>query len=384
MVERIHLLFVSSYIDLGGGETALLNLADHLDSHRFLPHLLTRAEGQLSVAWRSRGWPVHLLAYRGATTYFVPFIWARLPISRQIEALIRRERIAALHSDYHTLPMAAPAAERAGIPALWSCWGWWFRPKFWQRGFFRRLPALFALSKAIREGFLGTPPFMPPERLELLYSGVDTSRFHPGVDGSAVRRDADVSDDAPLVALIARFQDVKGHEVFQEMARRVAAEIPAARFIVAGENTQTGADNAYKTRILHTAATDPVLQPRLTYLGFRADSERVMAAADVVVCSSFFESYGMVNVEAMSCGRPVVSTNRGGPTETVVEGETGYLVAPGDAAALAERVVALLRDAALRGRMGAAGRARVEAHFSAAAMAAQFTATLERVLGAQP
>jgi len=380
MVERVNLLFVSSYVDLGGGETALLNLADHLDSTRFLPHLLTRAEGQLSAAWRSRGWPVHVLAYRGATTYFVPFIWARLPLSRQIEALIRRERIAVLHSDYHTLPMAAPAAERAGIPALWSCWGWWFRPKFWQRSFFRRLPALFALSNAIREGFLGTPPFMPPERLELLYSGVDTSRFHPSVDGSSVRRDAGVSYDAPLVALIARFQDVKGHEVFQEMARRVAAEIPAARFIVAGENTQTSADNAYKTRILHTAATDPVLQPRLTYLGFRADSERVMAAADVVVCSSFFESYGMVNVEAMSCGRPVVSTNRGGPTETVADGETGYLVAPGDAAALAERVVALLHAAALRARMGAAGRARVEAHFSAAAMAAQFTATLERVL----
>ncbi len=105
-----------------------------------------------------------------------------------------------------------------------------------------------------------------------------------------------------------------------------------------------------------------------------------MAAADVIVCSSEFESYGMVNVEAMASGKPVVSTRRGGPSETVVDGETGYLVDAGDAEALANRVIALLRDPDLRKRMGAAGRARVERRFSAAAMAAQFAARLNAII----
>jgi glycosyltransferase involved in cell wall biosynthesis len=185
--------------------------------------------------------------------------------------------------------------------------------------------------------------------------------------------------ETPLVALVARFQNVKGHEVFQDMAREVARQIPEARFIVAGENTQSSADSAYKARILNSARTDPLLRDRLKYLGFRADVEEVYAAADVVVCSSHFEGYGMAIIEAMACGKPVVSTNRGGPAETVVHGETGYLVPPGDAAGLARYVIDLLRDPALRTRMGARGRARVEEKFSAEATARQFERTLDRI-----
>jgi glycosyltransferase involved in cell wall biosynthesis len=374
------LLFVSSYSDLGGGETALLTLAEQLDPTRFRPHLLIPRAGQLAAAWGAHGWPVHLIPWRGATTYFVPAVWARLPSTYAIERLIREQRIRAVHSDYHTLPMALPAAGRAGIPALWTCMGWWFHPKPWQRAFFRQSAATFAHSEAIKAGFLGQPPFMPPARIEVLYPGVDTDRFQPGLDGSPVRREAGIPPDAPVVTLVARFQDVKGHDVFQAMARQVAAQIPTVHFLVAGENTQSSADSAYKTRILAAAEADPWLRPRLHYLGFRADVERVLAAADGVVCSSHFESYGLVNVEAMACGKPVVSTNRGGPAETILHGETGFLVEPGDAAGLARHVIALLRDSGLRARLGMAGRRRVETHFSARVTAERFTHVLDKLL----
>lgn len=377
---RANLLFVSSYSDLGGGETALLTLAAHLDPARFRPHLLVRREGQLAQAWRARGWPAHTMSWRPATVYFIPAVWARLPLVGRIAALIRRHDIHLLHSDYHTLPMALPAAERAGIPVVWTCMGWWFHPQRWQRAFFRRPAAIFAHSRAIRDGFLGYPPFLPPESIHLLYPGVDTARFHPGVDGLRVRFEAGIAPDAPVVALVARFQDVKGHDTFQEMARQVALQIPEARFIVAGENTQSGADNRYRERILATAQSDPLLRSRLKYIGFRADVERVYAAADVVVCSSRFESFGLSVVEAMACGRPVVSTNQGGPAETVVPGETGLLVAPDDAAGLARGVIALLRDAETRARMGSAARARAVERFSAQATAAQFTRVIEPLL----
>ncbi|MEO8608495.1 MAG: glycosyltransferase family 4 protein [Chloroflexota bacterium] len=376
----INLLFVSSYSDLGGGETALLALASHLDPARFNPHLLVPHEGQLADAWRAHGWPVHITPWRGATVYFIPAIWARLPISHHIESLIREQDIRAVHSDYHTLPMVIPAAERAGIPALWTCMGWWFHPKPWQRHFFRRSAATFAHSQAIKDGFLGNPPFMFSENIEVLYPGVDTERFNPVVDGLKVRFEAGIPTDAPVIALIARFQDVKGHDIFQAMARQVALQIPEARFIAAGENTQSSADNAYRARILATAQTDPLLKTRLKYLGFRPDVERVLAAADVVVCSSYFESYGMVNVEAMASGKPVVSTNKGGPAETIAHGETGFLVPPENPAGLALHVIDLLRDADLRARMGAAGRARAERLFSAQKTANRFMAVLDTLL----
>jgi glycosyltransferase involved in cell wall biosynthesis len=381
----IDLLCVTTYTGMGGGETSLLTLMAQLDPARFRPHLLTPSDGQLGERFRSHGWQTHAMPWRGATVYFLPDLYARFPIVGRMARLIERENIRLIHSDYHSLPFAAAAARLTKTPLVWTCWGWWFQPKPWQRGFFRRLSAppyhTFAASAAIRLGYLGNPPFMPPERVEVLPPGVDTARFHPGVDGSGVRAEIGIAPETPLVALIARFQDVKGHDTFQDMARHVLDAMPEARFIVAGENVHgVSADDAYKRRILDAWRADSRLSAAITYLGFRADAERVIAAADVVVCPSRFESYGMVNVEAMACAKPVVSTNAGGPAETVVDSETGYLVAPDHPAALAERVLRLLRDPDLRQRMGDAGRARVERLFSASAMAARFMARAEALV----
>lgn len=376
----INLLFVSSYTDLGGGETALVTLARSLDPARFMPHLLVPRPGQLSERWQGMGWPVHVTSWRGANVCFIPAMWARFPVVGRMETIIRDHDIRAVHAEYHSLPFALPAATRADVPLLWTCMGWWFHPRLWQRGFFQRPAVAFAHSQAIKDGFLGQPPFMPPQRMEVLYPGVDTQRFHPGVDRAKVRFDANIAQDAPVVAMIARFQDVKGHDVFQAMAKQVALQIPTVHFLVAGENTQTSADDSYKARILQAAHQDSLLRKRLVYLGFRPDVERIIGAADVVVCASRFEGYGVVNIEAMACGKPVVSTNQGGPSETIVDGETGCLVPSGDAVALASRVIDLLHNPALRTRMGTAGRERVLQQFSMEANGAQFTRALNRVL----
>lgn len=375
------ILFITTYTGMGGGETSLLTLAEHLDPARYRPHLYVPGDGGLPERWRAHGWPVTVDPFRGASTLFVPALWMRFPIAGRVRALIASAGIAAVHSDYHSLPYALAAARAAHVPLVWTCWGWWFHPRPWQRRFFTRPDHTFASSWAIRDGFLGDPPFMPAERVEVLPPGVDTTRFHPGVDGGVVRAEAGIAPDAPLVAMIARFQDVKGHDVFQAMARRVAADVPDARFLVAGESVHgVGSEHAYKQRILAAHQADPVLRDRLTYLGFRQDAEAVIAAADVVVCASDFESYGMVNLEAMACGRPVVSTRRGGPSETVLDGVTGFLVDPRDDAALAARTIALLRDPALRARMGAAGRQHVAARFSVDGMADRFQTVIDGVL----
>ncbi len=381
----VRILFASWYTGLGGGETDLLSLADALDPQAYTPHLLLPdSGGQLAQAWSDRGWPVHTLAYRGATTWFVPFIWRFFPVVNKMTQLLQDEHIDLIHSDYHTLPLIAPAASRADVPCMWTVHGWWFQPKPWQRAFFRQIPAV-ARSHSIRDGFLGEPPFMPPEILPVIYSGVDSSRFHPGVDGSQVRDEIDVAADTPLVALVARFQSVKGHHIFQKMALQVALQQPDARFIVAGEDVfGVAADADYKREILQRADQEPLLKERLTYIGFRDDVERVLAAADVVVCASEFESYGKVNLEAMACATPVVSTNQGGPAETIVPDETGYLVPPNDPGALAERVLYLLRHPAERQRLGANGRRRVREHFSAETSARLYRAFFLSLLKTHP
>lgn len=378
-----NLLFVSAYSGLGGGESVQLNLMGALDCRRWRLHLVCPREGGLPEAARALGVTMHLLPYRGATAWFIPAIWTRFPVAQRLAALVRAQGIHAIHSDYHSLPFAAAAARAAGVPVLWNAMGWWFPARPWQRRFFRaQVTQIIAITQAVRDRWLAASgSFLAAERIPVLVPGVDPDHFHPGVNGSPVRARLGIGPDAPLVGMIARFQRVKGHDVFQAMARRVAAQMPEARFVVAGENVfGVGKDEAYKRAILDAAKSDPILRERLTYLGFWDDARQVVAASDVIVCPSRFESLGMVHLESMAMGRPVVSMDNGGPAETVVDGETGFLVPPDAPDALAGRVIALLRDPALRERMGAAGRARVLAHYTAAGYAAQFSRLVESLV----
>ncbi len=377
-----NLLFVSAYTGLGGGESVQLNLMRALDRQRFRLHLVCPREGQLPAAARELGVRVHLLPYRAATAWFVPALWMRFPVARRLASLIRADGIAAVHSDYHSLPFAAAAARMAGIPVIWNAMGWWFPARPWQRRFFcEQVTQIIAITRAVRDRWLAASGnFLPPERIRVIVPGVDPDHFHPGVDGAPVRERLGLGPDVPLVGMIARFQRVKGHDIFQDMARRVCAELPAARFVVAGENVfGVAKDEAYKRETLAAAQSDPLLRERLTYLGFWQDARQVIAACDVVVCPSRFESLGMVHLESMAMARPVVSMDNGGPAETVVNGKTGFLVPPEAPDALADRVLTLLRDPALRARMGAAGRARVLAHFTAAGYAGAFAQLLENL-----
>ena len=247
------ILYTSWYTGLGGGETDLLTLVNALDGRRYQAQLLLPAEGQLAERWRATGRQAHIIPFRGASTWFVPAIWARFPVVRRFAELLTEQKIDLVHSDYHTLPLIAPAARSLGVALTWTAHGWWFKPKPWQRAFFRSIPLASARSAAIRDGFLGQPPFMPPERLRVIHSGVDTERFRLGIDGRALRRELGIAPEAPLVAMVARFQRVKGHHTFQAMAERVLAQRPETQFIIAGDNVfGVAADQRYRKQILAT------------------------------------------------------------------------------------------------------------------------------------
>jgi glycosyltransferase involved in cell wall biosynthesis len=377
-----NLLFISSYTGLGGGERIQLNLMEALDRDRYALHLAVPADGQFARAARDLGVTTHILPFRGATTWFVPAIWKRFPAARRLFDLVKEFDIHAIHSNYHALPFAVAAGHAARIPVLWYSIGWWFPVRPWQKRFFReQVTQIAAAACSVRDRWLGPSPFLPPESIPVIIPGVNADYFHPDIDGAPVRERLGIGPDVPLVVMLARFQQVKGHDIFQAMAQRIYAQMPEVRFAVAGENVfGVRRDETYKRAILDHAREDPVLSRCLTYLGHYDDPRPVVAAADVVVCPSRFESLGMVHLESMAMARPIVSTNNGGPAETVMDGVTGCLVPPEDPDALADRVLALLRDPVLRQRMGQAGRAHVLANFTASAYAAQISSLIETLM----
>lgn len=381
-------LFASAYSGLGGGESIQLNLAEELTRRGLEAQLLVREEGEFAQRWRELGQTVHLLPFRPSSVYFLPARSASSAVVQQMAAILRSEKIQLGHADYHSLPYFSPAAGSLGIPRLWICMGNWFHPKSWQHGFFCNIEGRFALTQEIREQFQKKRGFFS-QRIELkpLHPGVDTKKFQPAPSRSAreaLEKKFNFEPDSQIILHVGRFQDVKGHDTFQEIARLVSQENPKARFLVVGENLQRAADANYQQRILSCAQADPILKERMVYAGFVDEITDVYAAADVFVCPSRCESYGMANLEAMACAVPVVSTNCGGPSETIIDGVCGFLVPPRDAKTYAERILRLLADHDLRLRMGAAGRRHVEENFNLRDSTDRFLEHCVRLLRASP
>jgi glycosyltransferase involved in cell wall biosynthesis len=364
---KTNLLFMTTYTGVGGGESLQLNLMKVLDQDKYNLHLLTPRSGSFPDTAEKYGITTHVIPFRGTNVLFVPEMWQRFPIINKLKDFLREQEIDAVLSGYHPLPFIVPAAKSLDIPVIWNATGWWFPIYPWQRDFFEHdIDKIITITGAVKERLLHNPPVLSPEKIEVLIPGVDHHIYHPNVDGSPVREKIGIGEDVPLVAMIARFENVKGHEYFLEAARLILDAIPEVRFAVAGENVYSVYKDAlYKRQILLTIKYDPRLKARVTYLGFWPDAREVIAAADVMVCSSWFESLTRVALESMAMQRPIVSTGVGGPAETVIDGVTGYLVPPRDSKAIADRVIELLRDPAKRQHIGEAGRAHVIENFSA-------------------
>lgn len=180
-----------------------------------------------------------------------------------------------------------------------------------------------------------------------------------------------------IVAHVARLERWKGTDVFLRAAAAVAPRHPEVRFAVIG-GTLFGRDTDWAGHLAGEAGRLG-LGERLRFLGHRDDVLELMAGADVVVhASRRSDPFPTVVLEAMALGRAVVATRTGGPEEALGDG-AGLLVPPGDPAAMAAAIAALVADPGLRAHLGDAGRRRVEQRYRADRMAREFEALWGRL-----
>jgi glycosyltransferase involved in cell wall biosynthesis len=195
------------------------------------------------------------------------------------------------------------------------------------------------------------------DRIVAITAGVDTARFHPGVSGKAVRDELGLAPDDKVVGLVANVRGSKGHAVFLEAAREVLTTHRDVRFLIVGEGVGFGD--------VRRRVDEMGLQTSVIMTGFRRDIPEVMAALDVLVLPSIkSEATSQVIPQALAVGTPVAAAATGGIPEIVRDGETGRLVEPGNAPALARAVRALLDDPDRAREMAAAGQALVRERYS--------------------
>jgi glycosyltransferase involved in cell wall biosynthesis len=268
------------------------------------------------------------------------------------------------------------AARRAGVPAVAVSRGWTgenLKVRAYEqldRWHLRVLDHVVAVSEGQADRVRRAG--VPEGRLSVINNGARADAFadpDPALRPRLLGLFPAGSGVSRVVLAAGRLSPEKGFDVLVEAAARVLATDPAAGFVLFGEGVE-------RTRLERRVAALGV-GDRFRMPGFIGDLDRLLPWADLLVQSSYTEGLPNVVQEAGAAGVPVGATAVGGTPEVVAGGETGRLVAPGDPAALADRIAELLADAPTRRRMGAAARARVREHFSFAAQAAAYVRLFE-------
>jgi glycosyltransferase involved in cell wall biosynthesis len=214
---------------------------------------------------------------------------------------------------------------------------------------------------------------IPRAKMTTIHYGIDVAAYRAAADtGEDIRAALGLGPEDVVAVSVGRLIPVKGFEYLLEATAMAVREQPGLRVLIAGGGPLEEALRGQVRRL--------GLERHAYLLGRREDVPRLLAQADLFVLPTLGEGFGLVILEAMVHGLPVVATRTMAIPEIVAHGETGLLVPLRDAAALAQAISSLAADAGLRRRLGEAGRERVAREFTVEAMVARTEALYDRLL----
>jgi len=345
----------------GGQEIRTLAEVRWLRGHGWGALIACQPDSPLFAEARASAIPVEAVRMRGATD-----VGAIL----QLRRLVRERAVSVVHTHSSVDSwLAGAAAKSLGRPVV--------RTRHVSIPIGRRRALVYRLAdriitsgESVRSIVIAAG--IAPERVVSISAGVDGERFHAGVSGKSVREELGLGQE-PVIGLVANVRGSKGHNIFLEAARAVIASEPGARFLIVGDGV--GFDEVARR------VTEMGLDARVRLTGFRRDIPEVMAALDVLVLPSIrSEAIPQVIPQALAVGTPVVASTVGGSPELIRDGENGHLVPPGDPKALADAVLALLRDPERAHAMARAGQAMVRERYTIDATMVRTTAVYRELL----
>jgi len=357
------ILFVLTASVRGGIEEVVLSLLARLDRDEFQPALAAPAALLDSISQES---PLQdVPTFPAAASSWLDW--------REVRALARairsfRPDIVNPHLFRATL-VAAPLAKWLGVPSVVETY---HGREAWRKGpirgsflvdrmVSRYVDRIVAVSQAAKD-FLVRGKRLPVEKIVVVPNGRDLSRFQPGCGGAEARRELRLTPESPILGIVGRLEEQKGHRYALEAFARVVQDFPDAKLLIVGEGSLRHA--------LERQARELGVRESILFTGFRHDMPRLLDAIDIVVLPSLYEGMPLTAIEAAAMAKPVVATAVDGTTEVVADGDTGALVPSGDVGAMTDAIRRLLADPVHRRTVGKQGRQRALQHFSIAASVA--------------
>jgi glycosyltransferase involved in cell wall biosynthesis len=333
-----------------GGQNQVLQLVTGLESLGHHTWLIAHAGGELK---RRAKEGLRFIGFSPRSEFDVQAAWQLARVLRDVKPDVIHAHdpmgvaLAAMALQMPAAPAPAPyvvAARRVDFHLKRHAFSKWK---------YRHVNRFIAASRMIA-GILEADG-VPRDRITVVHDGVNLGIIDK-LEAVDTRAAFWLPHGAPVVGNVAALAPHKGQKHLIAAAARVVREVPDARFLILGEGELQEA--------LERQVKSLALERHVLLTGFRPDAIGLMKTFDLFAMSSVTEGLGSAVLEAMACSRAVVSTRAGGLPEVVQDGETGLLVPPHDEPAMAEAIVTLLKDSALRTAMGAAGRARVVREFS--------------------
>jgi glycosyltransferase involved in cell wall biosynthesis len=341
-------------LNIGGMQTQMLSLIENLNKEKYEIVVCCIYDGILADELKTAGIRVFTLNKEGGIF--------DLKVMRKLCQLMKKEPVAIVHCHGYTAGLRGQsAAYLTKVPVIIKSY---HGLNLWKKGHFLLLEWLsgmftdkFIVVSDVRKELLTKREKIKPEKVVTVYNGINYKKYDVQIDINQKKLELGLESRKPVVAVVATLEKIKDHRTFLSAAQIILKESLDTQFLIVGDGTLR--------KHLEDYCTQLGIQKYIRFIGSRRDIPEILSIVDIVVLSSLREDLPMSLLEAMSARKPVVATKVGGCSEVVVDGETGYLVEPGNPNDLAANVLRILRDGELAYSMGRKGRARVEKIFNA-------------------
>jgi len=353
---KLKILHVIDSLSIGGMERVVIDVANGLDPARFEQTVCCLSRRGQGASFLREGVRCIDLAKGAKADRLMPLKIARV---------IRRERANIVHSqswsgvDTALAKLLTPGVKRVHsehgrhVPYLHAES---LKRKIARRCVYHLADAVFAISAEVREFYCRETGF-PAERMAVIPNGIDPRRIDEA-DPSGVREEFGFAESDFVIGTVARLDATKDTMTLARAFAKLRRAQPDSRLklLIAGDGGER--------KKLETFVTEQELNRAVVFTGWRHDVPRLLGAMNVFALSSLSEGMPLTVLEAMAAQLPVVATNVGALPELVEEGATGFLTAPQDAEAMADRMASFFQNPELAASFGARARQKVVREFS--------------------
>jgi glycosyltransferase involved in cell wall biosynthesis len=359
--RRIHIMQVTFGMNIGGMERVIMELCRYVDPAKYrLSICCISARGPLADRMESEGVQVVFCKNQSKFgKYFRGF---------ELGRVFREQKVDLLHT--HHMPAfidSTLGALLARVPILINTdhckqYPIEMRWQILEKGCSLVADAIVGVSAHTRDELIQYQR-IAPSKLHVIRNGIDVTFTRPDTPED-IRRELGLAPDDIVIGTAARLEPQKGLDLLIDAVPHIAKVLPKVRVVIVG-------GGSLEEELRQRAAALGV-GARVIITGYRTDAVDVMRTFDLFVQTSIFEGMPMALLEAMALEKPIVASSVGGVPEVVEDGVTGTLLHDRAPEHLARAVLDFLVDPAVGRRVGAAGRARYEQHFTARAMVSQY------------